>query len=355
MAQSVQVGASSVVTVGGVPAIAAYPLAAGGFIANPLSAADQGLSLAEPLYVSFAGPATLSATLTTTEVFPGQSIAIPANSTLPASVNAVSSGHKFSVVIYQPATQYPPTPINGAFPPNAPTGKTLTIPSYLYKEYEDDDTLQAFVMAYNAMAQDYVDSFNSLNLPNYTLPLISGALLDWVAFGLYGMQRPALSSGKSKNLGPFNTYEYNAIAFNTRRNSAPTNAIATTDDVFKRVLTWHFFKDDGKVFNVRWLKRRVERFLTGANGVSPNVDQTYRISVSFGTDNNVTIRVPLGVRTVTGGALFGRFLPNTRPFNALQSTFTFLPPVENALLLQEAIQSGSLELPFQFNWSVSLV
>ena len=41
---------------------------------------------------------------------------------------------------------------------------------------------------------------------------------------------------------------------------------AVTDDVFKRILTWHFYKGDGKNFSVRWLKRRIWRFLQGANG-----------------------------------------------------------------------------------------
>jgi len=44
------------------------------------------------------------------------------------------------------------------------------------------------------------------------------------------------------------------------------------------------------VFNVQWLKRRVLRFLNGANGISPTIDNTYAVSVSLiGTAFTVTI------------------------------------------------------------------
>src|SRR5215467_2258008 len=51
----------------------------GGVIANPLSAADQGLSAAEPLYYDFTGPAYSYETGTTGVLQPGDSVKIPAN------------------------------------------------------------------------------------------------------------------------------------------------------------------------------------------------------------------------------------------------------------------------------------
>src|ERR1700751_40619 len=52
----------------------------GGIIANPLSAADQGLSTAEVLFVDFTGPAYSYETGTTTALSPGDTIDIPSGS-----------------------------------------------------------------------------------------------------------------------------------------------------------------------------------------------------------------------------------------------------------------------------------
>ena len=375
-------GATSTIQIGGTPVVAIYPGALGGLISNPLTFADQGLAknaaavaalttggnfssafgpafsgpqqFGESLFVDFVNPAALAQTKTTIELFPGQSLPIPAGLTTNVTVNAYFSGHRFSVVVFQTPPSYPPTPVAGTFPPQAPTSLANTINSYLYQQYNDDDALQAFVMAYNAMAQTYVTAFNTLNLPVYTGGNISGALLDWVAAGLYGILRPALASGKNKNAGAFNTYQFNTITFGHGRKIYPTNAVVTSDYTFKRILTWLFFKGDGKVFDIRWLKRRIERFLNGVNGTNYNPDQTYRISVTFGTNNNVSIRIVNGQRKIVSGALFGRFLGNTQKFNAMKSTYVQYPPLANVLLLQEAIASGALELPFQFNWTVTV-
>ena len=92
---------------------------------------------------------------------------------------------------------------------------TKTIPSYLYKEYDDDEALQAFVDAFNASAQDYVDWFNTIELPVYTSPTSSGDLLDWVAEGLYGIPRPSLfSSGGAQGIGPLDTGALNELILN---------------------------------------------------------------------------------------------------------------------------------------------
>lgn len=240
------------------------------------------------------------------------------------------------------------------FPPTEPTSLTQTIPSYLYEEYADDDDLQAFVRAYNEMAQEYVDWFNSIGLPIYTGDPIAGDLLDWVAEGLYGMIRPALGSGRNRDLGPLNTFAMNTIPFNQRRIIGPSDVTATSDDVFKRIITWAFFKGDGKNFSIRWLKRRVMRFLYGTNGTNFNVEATYQISITFGVGNQVNINLIVGVRTVTGGALFNTFVLNGMAFNTLLSTFTPLAPLPNTKVFKEAVDSGALELPFQFNYVVNV-
>lgn len=346
--------ASSKIAVGGQPQIAIFGGVLGGFITNPSRATDQGITSVETLFVDLVNDAAPHETATTFPIYPGGSFNIPPGTTTNVSVNAATTGHKFSGVVFQPPTVFPPTPTGDTFPPDGLTTLTKVIKSYPYQEYSDDDDLQAFVQAYNEMAQQYIDWFNQIGLPVYTGPLIVDALLDWVAEGLYGFIRPVLPSGRNKDLGPFNTYVLNGLAFNTRKRIGPQNYAATTNDTFKRILTWHLFKGDGKQFNIRWLKRRVMRFLEGVNGINFNVDQTYQISVTFGVDNQVNIRLVSGFRTITGGALFNRNRLNTMPFNRIISVFTPLGTFAEAPILKAAIDAGVLELPFQFNYVVTI-
>lgn len=197
------------------------------------------------------------------------------------------------------------------------------IKSYLYVQYNDDPALQAFVNAFNEMAQDYLDTFNHLNLPIYSTAPVEAELLDWVAKGLYGFDRPVL---------PLTTVD---------------------DDLFRRVITWHFFKGDGMVFNTTWLKRRIMRFLFGVDGINFNVEQTYRVSVIMDASQNVAIRVIDNFRTVTGGAFFGRMGFNTTKLEEITSTNVLYPTIPEAALLQQAMQSGVLEVPFQFVFTVA--
>jgi hypothetical protein len=202
---------------------------------------------------------------------------------------------------------------------------TKIIPSYVYQEYADDSDLQAFCAAYNTMAQEYVDWFNQINLPDYTGPLISDTLLDWVAKGLYGISRPTVSGNTSVN-----------------------------DDEFKRVISWHFYKGDGKVFDVRWLKRRIMRFLTGINGTNPAINQTYQISVRFAGGGVIDINVFTGIGYVSGGAMFDASQFNTFEFNDMQLIIENYVDTTLAPILQDAINSGTLELPFQYTYNVSI-
>ena len=144
------------------------------------------------------------------------------------------------------------------------------------------------------------------------------------------------------------------MPFNAYKIVGPSNVTVTTDDIFKRIITWNFYKGDGKVFNIRWLKRRIMRFLYGTNGSAPNIDQTYQVSVTFGVANQIDIQLISGVRRVTGGAIFDRFALNSMPFNAVKSAFTPLTPLPNAAIFKEAMDSGVLQLPFQYEYIVSI-
>lgn len=222
--------------------------------------------------------------------------------------------------------QPPPPP-----PPGPPVQGTtqFIIPAYPYQQYEDDPNIDAFFAAYNIIAQSYLNWANKVQLGDYTGPFIVGPLLDWIAEGLYGIRRPALPYGVVQSIGPLNTWAPNTIALNTGITNGATSVFVTTDDVFKRIITWHFFKGDGQQFSIEWLKRRVMRFLIGVNGVSPNIDETYQISVTFGVDAQVTITITL----IPTGLI------------ALNITQIF----------QAAVASASVALPFQFVFNVVIV
>lgn len=230
-----------------------------------------------------------------------------------------------------------------------------TIPSYLYVEYNDDEDLQAFVSAFNQLTQQYVNWFNQIGLPIYTGTLIVGELLDWVASGLYGVSRPSLAgAGQTRVLGPFNTQRFNQLEFNRRQVISSSTFYQTNDDIYKRILTWNFYKGDGHVFNVRWLKRRIMRFLYGINGTDPGVSQTNQISITFGLDHVVNINIQSHLATLISGAMFNRIGFNKVNFNGFKVTVTNLNPVIDASILATAINSGVLQLPFQYTYIVNV-
>jgi hypothetical protein len=138
------------------------------------------------------------------------------------------------------------------------------------------------------------------------------------------------------------------------------------------------------------MKRRIWRFLycpqgKSADFVDPNlgyvphpgdyadtdddfIADTKQISVTLGVDQNIAIRFVLGVRTVTGGAMLNAFGCNgfepqkgiSPPWdigqagislNDLETTYTPLPPLPYMPTFKEALDSGVLEVPYQFNFS----
>jgi len=153
------------------------------------------------------------------------------------------------------------------------------IPAYVYTEYADDDNIQAFNTSYNNEATQFLLWFNTLNLPIYTGGIVSGALLDWVGQGLYGQVRPSVTTGSIESFESINQSPINEQAINSRRIINNEFLQSTTDDIYRRVLTWNMYKGDGLIFNTQWLKRRVLRFMNGANGISPTIDQTVSCSV----------------------------------------------------------------------------
>ena len=214
---------------------------------------------------------------------------------------------------------------------------STTIPAYLYKQYQNDDDLLAFVASYNAATQVYVDWFNSANLPFY--PALSGALLEWVAEGLYGLPKTSLTQTVSGALGALNTAELNTIDLNAF--TPPTTTYySITDDVFKRILTWNYYKGDGKRFCVKWLKRRIMRFLLGKNGLDPNPLVSGFV---IGPENTqaVSVTVASDVLTVTINGAYISSLVQLEP-NILD-------------IFKAAFLGGVLDLPAQYTYAVSVV
>jgi hypothetical protein len=161
----------------------------------------------------------------------------------------------------------------------------------------------------------------------YTSDNITGPLLDWVAEGIYGIKRPVLSSGSVKAIGPYNTAEYDVLHYNESKTLGSVVEVTTTDDVFKRIMTWNLYRGDGKIFNVTWLKRRVKRFLEGLNGTDPGVTVTYDISVTYASGNVVHLDMSAWAAA--------------NPSSPMPAT------------LQAAINTGACNLPFQYIFNVT--
>lgn len=208
-----------------------------------------------------------------------------------------------------------------AFPPTSQTSLTTIIPSYLYQQYFDDDDLQAFVTSYNGAAQTVLDQLLALGLPIYTG--LSSDLLDWVGEGLYGLKRPVIAISDLHGYGPFNTWVTNTLAFSAGSVTGTTQIFNVTDEIYKRIITWHFYKGDGKQFTISWLKRRVARFLAGVSGTAPSVDDLSQISVTFPARGNARI-------TIFSGSIDTSY----------------------ASVLQAGLISGVLPLPFQIAFDV---
>ena len=159
---------------------------------------------------------------------------------------------------------------------------TDIIKSYPYVQFADDENITAWFDAYNTYAQQYLDWFNNTPLAVYTRSEISGALLDWVANGVYGCYRTPMAFGNSRSIGPLNTYTPNYIPFNPVKELSDVTSFTMTDNIFKRVITWNFYKGDGVQISIPWLKKRIARFI-GLNFMD--------ISVTVGASKSVMVKV----------------------------------------------------------------
>lgn len=95
-------GPNTVITTGGTAVGCIPPNPNGGYVTNPLSAADQGLSTAEVLYLdptnTSPGSTPGSGNGSAVALQPGQTWNVIPGQTTTTVVNAASSGHKFTAV-----------------------------------------------------------------------------------------------------------------------------------------------------------------------------------------------------------------------------------------------------------------
>lgn len=166
------------------------------------------------------------------------------------------------------------------------------IPAYPFVQYRDDPYVVAFFNAYNTLAQQYLTAFNNLYLPCWTSSLVTGNLLDWVAKGIYGADRPLLQTSTSTVAeGPYDTAEYDEVAYARMKNFHPGTFQHLPDEYFKRILTWNFYKGDGFQFSVEWLKRRIARFVHGPAGTDPQLQNAFDVSVTSSA-GKFTLKIP---------------------------------------------------------------
>lgn len=222
------------------------------------------------------------------------------------------------------------------------------IKAYLYQQYVTDDNLQAFVTAYNTMSQEIYDWMTNANLPIFIGNYNYGDQLKWIAKGIYGQDPPIMVTSKSVVYGPYNMLMFNQLPINGRKRVTTSNQVTSSDDVFKRIMTWNFYKGDGFYFSIPWLKRRIMRFVRGVNGEDIVNDQQFNISVVFASDGQMTITLYRVYTTVTDSAEYGEMGFNEQTYGYLE-TQSYLPvDLEFANIFKQAFDNGLLHMPF---WS----
>lgn len=219
------------------------------------------------------------------------------------------------------------------------------IPAYIYKQYQDDDSVLAFASGINALAQPYLDWFNQVPMAVYTNPNVAGGLLDWVGNNLYGIARPVISTTSTKSFGSVNSYAINSFVANGFFVQQSGTAVVATDDIYRRVLTWYLWKGDGVQMSLEWLRRRIARFLYGANGSGIDVGLIPNVSIVF---SDYPVRGPVNT------------LPaNTLAVNAYSGTIAhrltiLVPNTTMGTMFVALFEAGILPAPVQLTYLVGV-
>ncbi|VWB06933.1 hypothetical protein [Burkholderia lata] len=227
-------------------------------------------------------------------------------------------------------------------------GLSTVVPAYVYGQFSDDFDIQAFFSGLNTTAQGYCDWFQNTPLSVYTNANINGPLLDWVGQGLYGISRPVLSTLTTRTIGQVNSVAANSFAVNRHFIIRSGTVSVADDDIYKRVLTWHLYLGDGRQMSVQWMKRRIARFLFGADGSDIPVDYLRQIGI---TQPNLP---PTGA---TGSVAVNTAAVNTIKARSQKAARTLQITIPNSSIgqaFQILLSQGYLAVPFQVTFTVVL-
>ena len=225
--------------------------------------------------------------------------------------------------------------------------------AYLYAQYSDDATLQAFMDAFNGIAQGYLDWFNQTPLSVYTNPSISGPLLDWVARGVYGIERPVISNETTTEYGEWNTAPWNTVPWNGFVITISGSAQVASDDVFKRLMTWILYRGDGVQMTMQWLRRRVARFVYGADGTDIDIGLLQNISIAAGGQSTTNI-----IAGTNAAATNSMATNSAKPKSgaAVSSVYNItVPNLPASQSFAALFKAGLIPLPFQVPFEVTII
>ena len=218
--------------------------------------------------------------------------------------------------------------------------------AYPYDQYSDDPNVSAFFTAYTQIAQGYLQWYNQNCLGLYTGQ--SGPLLDWIGPNLYGLPRPVVGTQSQTQQGAIGTFASGTQAIGINKITRNDTAQSVSDDIYKRYLTMWLYMGDGKQMSIDWIRRRVARFLFGANGSDIPVQDIQQVSVA----------IPLMPRR---GAI-GTFAIGTQAIAVLPAQTKYavhalnigIPSGNVSTQFQLLFNAGLLPLPFQINFTVSI-
>ncbi len=221
------------------------------------------------------------------------------------------------------------------------------INAYVYSQYADDSDIQGWFAAQNVIAQGYIDWFNESPFALYTSSFISGPLLDWLMNGLYGIQRPVISTTTTNFTAGLGSMPLGTTALGNQVFTQSGTVQIASDDIYKRTLTWMLYLADGKQATTEWLRRRIARFLYGANGGDVSASDVINVRIS-----------PMPYPPTAGlgsGPLGSAPLGNYQSSNgvakkALQITVPNLGNISQQFATMFA--SGYLPVPFQLQYEV---
>ena len=238
---------------------------------------------------------------------------------------------------------------------NPPQPLQTIIPAYPYQQYADDPNIVAFFNAYNTLAQQYLAWFNASPFAVYTLPTISGPLLDWIGNGIYGIARPTFTALLGKYVAGLNSSFVNRKPVDGFYKYKFGYGTLSSDDFYKRVLTWWFYLGDGRRFTIMSLRRKIARFIYGVDGGDITLSQVQSISITLTGFTEYAIKAGTNSAPINAVAL-NWHKPHTAHLLALASGQYLIevPAAAGAasFYFQQAFDQGILAFPFQYNATV---